>query len=112
MSPHRPPHDPADSSGRRNTLTKEVAMKKRKRHSDRSGRDALQSPGRPPVAQREDRRRFWAAIAEGQSSEDAVSVAGVSPAVGTRWFREAGGQAPAGVSFSTKPPSGRGPLFA
>jgi hypothetical protein len=64
-------------------------MKKRKRHSDRSGRDALQSPGRPAVAQREDRRRFWAAIAQGQSSEDAVSVAGVSPAVGTRWFREA-----------------------
>src|SRR5688572_30588937 len=62
-------------------------MKKRKRHSDRSGRDALQSPGRPAVAQRED--RFWAAIAQGQSSEDAVSVAGVSPAVGTRWFREA-----------------------
>src|SRR4051812_4120648 len=82
----------ADSIVRRNTLTKEVAMKKRKRHSDRSGRDALHLPGRPPVAQREDRRRFWAAIAQGQSSEDAVSVAGVSPAVGTRWFREAGGR--------------------
>ncbi len=58
-------------------------MKKRKRHSDRSGRDALQSAGRPPVAQREDRRRNWAAIAGGQSSEDAASSAGVSPAVGT-----------------------------
>jgi hypothetical protein len=87
-------------------------MKKRKRHSDRSGRDALQSPGRPPVAQREDRRRLWAAIAQGQSSEDAVSVAGVSPAVGTRWFREAGGMPPAGFASSSKPPSGRYLLFA
>ena len=37
-------------------------MKKQKRHSDRSGRVPLRSPGRPPAAQREDRRRFWAAI--------------------------------------------------
>jgi hypothetical protein len=87
-------------------------MKKPKRHSDRSGRDALRSPGRPPAAQREDRRRFWAAIAQGQSSEDAVSVAGVSPAVGTRWFREAGGMPPAGFGSSAKPPSGRYLLFA
>src|SRR4051812_40493016 len=86
-------------------------MKKRKRHSDRSGWDALRSPGRPPVAQREDRRRFWAAIAAEQSSEDAVSVAGVSPAVGTRWFREAGGMPPAGFASSSKPPSGRYLLF-
>ena len=36
------------------------------------------------------RRRFWAAIAAGRSSEDAAVEAGVSPAVGTRWFgREA-----------------------
>src|SRR4051794_23764307 len=67
---------------------------------------------RPAVAQREDRQRFWAAIAEGQSSEDAVSVAGVSPAVGTRWFREAGGMPPAGFAPSSKPPSGRYLLFA
>ena len=40
----------ADSSGRRNTLTKEVAMDIRKRRSDRSGRAPLPSPGRPPVA--------------------------------------------------------------
>src|SRR4051794_16312219 len=87
-------------------------MKKPKRHSDRSGRDALRSPGRPPAAQREDRRRFWAAIAQGQSSEDAVSVAGVSPAVGTRWFRKAGGMPPAGFAPSSKPSSGRYLLFA
>src|SRR5688500_18904532 len=82
-------------------------MKKRKRHSDRSGRKALRSPGRPPAAQREERRQFWAAIATGQSSEDAASVAGVSPAVGTRWFREAGGMPPAGLAPTSKLPSGR-----
>ena len=87
-------------------------MKKRKRHSDRSGRVPLRSPGRPPATHREERRRFWAAIAQGQLSEDAVSVAGVSPAVGTRWFREAGGMPPAGFGSSSKPPSGRYLLFA
>ena len=60
--------------------------------SGRAG--ALRSPGRPPVARREDRRRFWAAIAAGRSSEDAAVEAGVSPAVGARWFREAGGMPP------------------
>ena len=87
-------------------------MKKPKRHSDRSGRVPLRSPGRPPAAQREERRQFWAAITTGQTSEDAASVAGVSPAVGTRWFREAGGMPPAGFGSSSKPPSGRYLLFA
>jgi len=87
-------------------------MKKPKRHSDRSGRDALRSPGRPSVAQREDRRRFWEAIATGQTSVDAASLAGVSPAVGTRWFRDAGGMPPAGFSSSAKPPLGRYLQFA
>src|SRR4051795_3440122 len=41
------------SSGRRNTLGEEVAMTVRKRRSDRSGRGALPSPGRPSVARRE-----------------------------------------------------------
>src|SRR4051812_6900070 len=49
------------SSGRRNTLREEVAMAIRKRRSDRSGRGALPSPGRPSVARREDHRHFWAA---------------------------------------------------
>src|SRR3954454_21627566 len=87
-------------------------MKKPKRHSDRSGRVPLRSPGRPPAAQREERRQFWAAITTGQTSEDAASVAGVSPAVGTRWFREAGGMPPSGFGSSSKPPSGRYLLFA
>jgi len=41
----------------------------------------------PPVARREHRQAFWEAIARGASSEDAGVKAGVSPAVGTRWFR-------------------------
>jgi hypothetical protein len=49
-----------------------------------TGRPAILSPGRPPVARREDRQRFWAAIARGVSTEEAAAAAGVSPAVGTR----------------------------
>jgi IS30 family transposase len=51
----------------------------------------MRSPGRPPVARREHRQRFWAAVAEGLSSEEAAVRSGVSPAVGSRWFREGGG---------------------
>jgi len=87
-------------------------MKTRKRRSDRAGRGVLRSPGRPGVAGREDRRRFWAAIAAGLSSEDAAVGAEVSPAVGTRWFREAGGMPPATLAPSSKPLSGRCLLFA
>ena len=65
-------------------------MNIRKRRSDRSGRVRLFSPGRPPVAGREERRRFWAAIAAGTASEDAAVGVGVPQAVGTRWFRKAG----------------------
>ena len=52
------------------------------------------SPGRPSVARREDRVRFWQSIAAGVSSTDAAAVAGVSPAVGSRWFRDGGGMPP------------------
>jgi IS30 family transposase len=55
------------------------------------------------VARREERQRFWAAIAGGLPSEDAAVEAGVSPAVGTRWFREAGGMPP----ITQAPVSGR-----
>ncbi len=87
-------------------------MAMRRRRSDRSGRDALRSPGRPSAARREDRRRFWAAIAAGRSSEVAAIEAGVSPAVGTRWFREAGGMPPKSLAPSAKPLSGRYLVFA
>jgi IS30 family transposase len=59
--------------------------------SDRTGRPAMRSPGRPPAGRREHRQRFWGAIARGLSSEDAAAEAGVSAAVGVRWFREGGG---------------------
>ena len=80
----------------------------KRRRSDRAGRPAMWSPGRPPVARREDRQRFWAAIARGLQSEDAAVEAGVSPAVGVRWFREAGGM----PSVTQAPLSGRYLSFA
>jgi hypothetical protein len=98
-SPHRLPNATdvywADSSGYR-------------KHHDEGGCDdrskaaigsiwegALLSPGRPPVAGRDERRRFWAAIAAGMASKVAAIGAGVPQAVGTRWFRKAGGMPPA-----------------
>jgi IS30 family transposase len=57
-------------------------------------RGQVPSPGRPTVAWREDRVRFWAAIGRGVSSEDAAAEIGVSSAVGARWFRHAGGVNP------------------
>ena len=82
-------------------------MENRRRRSNRAGRAPLPSPGRPPVGGRNERRRFWAVIAAGMASEDAAIEAGVSQAVGTRWFREAGGMAPAMFGVSAKPLSGR-----
>ena len=87
-------------------------MGTRRRRSDRALRVALRPPGRPSAARREDRRRFWAAIAAGRSSEVAAIEAGVSPAVGTRWFREAGGMPPKSLAPSAKPLSGRYLVFA
>jgi IS30 family transposase len=88
-------------------------MRAGRRRSDRALRAVLPgSPGRPGVAQRENRRRFWAAIAAGRSSEAAAIEAGVSPAVGARWFREAGGMPPTTLAPSAKPPSERYLVFA
>jgi len=61
------------------------------------------SPGRPSTARRDDRVRFWEAIARGASSEDAAVATGVSQAVGSRWFRQAGGMPP----ITLAPLSGR-----
>src|SRR5437870_4999315 len=82
-------------------------MTTRRRRSERAGRAKLRSPGRPSVRRHEKQRRFWAAIATGHSSEDAAVSAGVSPAVGTRWFREAGGMAASHLMPSAPPLSGR-----
>src|SRR6266540_6652576 len=73
------------------------------RVSDRAGRPAMRSPGRPPAGRREQRQRFWVEIARGASSEEAAAAAGVSAAVGVRWFREGGGM----PSLSLRPTSGR-----
>jgi IS30 family transposase len=63
---------------------------------------------RPSVARREDRQRFWGEIAAGRSSEEAAAAAGVSQAVGSRWFRDGGGM----PSISLAPLSGRYLSFA
>src|SRR5688572_17364586 len=80
----------------------------RRRRSDRAGRGPMRSPGRPGVARREDRQRFWAAIAAGMASDQAGVAVGVSAAVGVRWFREGGGM----PSLSQAPLSGRYLSFA
>ena len=54
----------------------------------------MRSPGRPSVWRREHLLGFWEGIARGLSSERAAEQVGVSPAVGGRWFREAGGMSP------------------
>jgi IS30 family transposase len=60
----------------------------------REYRGQMPSPGRPSVAWREDRVRFWAAIAGGVLTDEASETAGVSAPVGYRWFRHAGGVNP------------------
>jgi IS30 family transposase len=61
-------------------------------------RGRIWSPGRPSTARREDRVRFWQAIARGSSSDDAAGQAGLASAVGSRWFRQAGGMPPIGLA--------------
>jgi len=75
----------------------------RRRAADRAGRPRMRSPGRPSVARREERQRFWRAIAAGRSGGEAAAAAGVSAALGVRWFREGGGMR----SVSLRPLSGR-----
>lgn len=82
-------------------------MEIKKRRSDRCTRSQLRSPGRPPVANREERELFWRYVAAGMSSEAAAVKAGASQPVGSRWFREAGGMPPAAFRPPAKPLSGR-----
>lgn len=49
---------------------------------------------RPSVARRETVAMFWKLVAEGLTSEQAGIQAGVSQAVGARWFRQGGGMPP------------------
>ncbi len=62
--------------------------------AEQTGRAPMHSPGRPGINQRDTKQAFWARIAAGLSSEDAALASDVSPPVGTRWFREAGGISP------------------
>jgi transposase len=71
-----------------------MAYKHQCRQAIRAMRGKMRSPGRPSTARREDRVQFWEAIGRGLSSEDAAAEAGVASAVGTRWFRDAGGMPP------------------
>src|SRR6059058_872903 len=80
----------------------------KRQQATRAMRGRMWSPGRPSVARREDRQWFWRAIAAGCSSEDAAAAAGVSQAVGSRWFRDGGGMPP----ISLAPLSGRYLSFA
>lgn len=78
------------------------------RMSAKTGRPAMRSPGRPPVWRREHLQGFWQAVAAGMTSEAAAVHVGVSPVVGTRWFRDNGGLPP----HDFAPVSGRYLSFA
>lgn len=58
-----------------------------------NGRGSMRSPG-APSHRNEIQSLFWKQIATGITSEKAAQAVGVSPAVGTRWFRHNGGMAP------------------
>jgi len=85
-----------------------VETKQQRVEAIRGMRGRMRSPGRPSTARREDRVRFWEAIARGVSSEAAAVETGVAPAVGTRWFRQSGGM----PSVALGPLSGRYLSFA
>ena len=82
------------------------------RQSSRRTRKPLRAPGRPPVGRREDRVRFWEAIARGLYPGAAVATARVPWVVGARWFRQAGGMPPTHLAPSAPPLSGRYLSFA
>jgi IS30 family transposase len=77
------------------------------RASDRCTREKMRSPGRPPAWQREHYRRFWQAIADGRTSEEAAADAGISTPLGPRWFRSSGGMPPTHLAPSAPVPTGR-----
>jgi transposase, IS30 family len=80
----------------------------KRRRSDRAGRAAMRSPGRPMAGRREHQQQFWQTIAQGLSSEDAALTTGISQPVGARWFRHNGGMPPSRLA----PLSGRYLSFA
>ncbi|MDP9821156.1 IS30 family transposase [Nocardioides massiliensis] len=83
-------------------------MIRRQQAADRAIRPKLRSPGHPKY-QRHVEVAFWEQIAKGLLPEEAAGVAGVAPAVGARWFHNAGGMPPFDLKFQ---PSGRYLSFA
>ncbi|WP_181642322.1 IS30 family transposase [Nocardioides massiliensis] len=81
---------------------------RRQQAADRAIRPKLRSPGHPKY-QRHVEVAFWEQIAKGLLPEEAAGVAGVAPAVGARWFHNAGGMPPFDLKFQ---PSGRYLSFA
>ncbi|WP_419198104.1 IS30 family transposase [Nocardia vinacea] len=67
----------------------------------------MRSPGAPGI-QRSVERLFWDKIAEGLLPTEAGVAVGVSPVMGSRWFRDAGGMSP----YSWSRPGGRYLSFA
>ena len=78
-------------------------MVRRQQAADRAVRPKLRSPGHPRF-QRHVEVAFWEQIAAGLLPEEAAGVAGVAPAVGARWFRNAGGMPPFDLTLT---PTGR-----
>src|SRR5665213_159594 len=64
----------------------------------RTMRGPMRSPGAPSIDRRENRVAFWKAVGHGRSTDDASQAAGVSAAVGARWFRNSGGMPPLPLS--------------
>ena len=98
--------------GRRNTSRWRwfgMANRHQRQLAIRAMRGQMWSPGRPSTARREDRVRFWEAIARG-AVERGCGRRGRAchPRSGTRWFREAGGMPPIALA----PLSGRYLSFA
>jgi IS30 family transposase len=71
-----------------------IATMKERQREVQLYRGQIPSPGRPTVAWRQDRVKFWAAISRGAKTEDAAVEAGVSSPVAFRWFRHSGGVNP------------------
>ena len=83
-------------------------MVRRQQAADRAVRPKLRSPGHPKY-QRHVEVAFWEQIAKGLLAEEAAGVVGVAPAVGARWFHNAGGMSPFDLKFQ---PCGRYLSFA
>jgi hypothetical protein len=66
-----------------------VVMAAYTRGSDRCNRKKLCSSGRPSAWRRENHRRFWQAIAQGRTSEEAAVEAGVSTSLDHRLYQTA-----------------------